>query len=79
MEDSPNFFLCECQHEVLVAQKDDDEIFLSMHYFGYRTKLGLWDRIKYAFKYIRKGKLHEDQIILSNKNAHLLADFLKKI
>ncbi len=74
------FFLCECSSEVLVAQTYDEDdwddyVYLSIHSFGYR-KMGFWERIKYAFKYIKNGKVYEDQIILSKNKAQDFGNWL---
>jgi hypothetical protein len=77
------FFLCECSSEVLVAQTYDEDdwddyVYLSIHYFGYRRKMNMFERIKYAFNFIKNGRMYEDQIILSKKNAEDLSTWLKK-
>lgn len=79
MEKNEEFFMCECNSEVLVTQKydDDDFIYVAIHSHGYR-KMNLWERIKYAFNYIKTGRAYEDEIVLSNDNANDLGEWLIK-
>lgn len=37
-----------------------------------------WHRLKVAFKYLIKGKMHEDQIILDREEINKLAEFIRK-
>lgn len=83
MKEDNGFFLCDCSSEVLVAQRYDEDdwddyVYLSIHYFGYRRKMNLWERIKYSFNFIKKGRMYEDQIILSKKTCEDLSNWLKK-
>ncbi len=76
------FFLCECDTEVLVAQKYnedgwDDTVYISIHSLGHRRD-GFWKRLKLALKYIKRGYIYEDQIILSNDNAKTFGEWLIK-
>ncbi len=74
------FFLCECDSEVLVVNQYneddwDDSVYISIHSLGYR-KIGFWKRLKFAFNYIKKGRIYEDQIILSNDDAKTFGEWL---
>lgn len=53
--------------------------FLAMFNYGdYGSKYGFWRRIEIAWKIIRKGKMHEDQLVLNPEEAGRLAEFINK-
>lgn len=78
------FFVCECGSEGLLVTNFTDnpeqEIYLTMFSHGtYNPKPGLLIRLKHAFRYLRTGQIHSDQLILSFTQAKELSDHLIKI
>jgi len=79
-------FVCDCMAHVLQVVSDID-IFedsqrirqswnISMFKLESIGKMDVWNRIKIACRYLRTGKMHEDQIILSEGEAKKLAKFI---
>jgi len=80
---------CECGTHLLQVQTEIElfpcqektrfwqEFYLAM--FAYRqSKDSIWRRIAIAFKYLRTGQMHLDQIILTNDEASKLANFINE-
>ena len=69
-------FECSCHAEGITLDELDGEIYISMWEQGYRHK-GLAsrtfkERLKYAWKIIKSGTLHTDQIMMNPEEAHQL-------
>tara|TARA_B100001057_G_scaffold499861_1_gene612183 strand:+ start:773 stop:1108 length:336 start_codon:yes stop_codon:yes gene_type:complete len=80
------FIKCECYSEGIELQyyhEDDTDKGFYVNYWKYGingrySEVSWWDRIRFAWKLLRKGTLHGDQIILSIKDAHLMKQYLDK-
>ena len=79
------FFQCECfGHGLLVSEDvyDDNNTqydFALWEYGQYNCKPSFWWRLKCAWKFLKTGTFHEDQIILDYSNLIKLRDFLSKL
>ncbi|MCE5227186.1 MAG: hypothetical protein LLG05_15185 [Porphyromonadaceae bacterium] len=80
---------CECGTHLLQVQTEIElfpcqektrfrqEFWLAM--FSYRQgKDSIWRRLVIAFKYLRTGQMHLDQMILTNEEASKLANFINE-
>jgi len=53
------------------------EFDLAMFTYGtYHKKPTFWERLRIIWNYLKTGRMHEDQIILSPDEAKKLADFI---
>lgn len=50
--------------------------FAMFSYGNYNKKPSFWRRLGIIFNYLKTGKMHEDQLILSADEAQKLADFI---
>jgi len=81
---------CECGTHLLQIQSETDffkedenperysqEFYLSMFSYGtFREKPSLLEKLKVAWQYMKSGKMHDDQIIMSPDEANKLANFI---
>ena len=82
-----NSIIVECMcgtHMLKVQYYADDtgsvkqqDFYLSMFSFGSRSS-GFIERLKYAWRHIISGRVHDDQLILDKAVARSLADFINK-
>lgn len=85
------FIECECGAHLLQLISDveyfDDTVskktrvrqefeFAMFSYGDYHKKLSFWRRLGIIFNYLKTGKMHEDQMILTPEEAQKLADFI---
>ena len=70
------YISCECGCEVLRLSKwnNDDDIF-DMCMFA-SSRMGLWCRIKQAFKYLIYGEFYYNEMILSKDNLEKMSKFI---
>ena len=61
---------CECNtHKLEVSfDEDDNTFFLAMFNFGYPS-IGIWRRIKLAWRILIKDTVYDDQLILSPEES----------
>lgn len=80
---------CSCGSHILLVTNDVElndndkrfhqEFFVSMFSYGkYNEKPGLLHKLRVAWNYLRTGKMHEDQVILSREEAEQLIHFIDK-
>lgn len=78
------YFSCDCESEILrvshFPDDDDDLVYLSIYSYGNYNKLPtFFERLKFAFHYIRTGKLYYDNIILNGDKTKELSEHLNLI
>jgi len=88
MEEEKKIFIeCECGTHLLLVTNDvkyfndnkqvRQEFWLAMFTYGtYNKKPGFFERLKIILSYLKTGKMHEDQIILSPDEARKLVNFI---
>lgn len=79
---------CDCGAHLLQIQssiepKGDEQYFqefnLAMFYYSdFGRKDTFWRRIKFCWRYLRGGKMYNDQLSLTQEEAKRLADFINK-
>lgn len=79
--------VCECGDHVLQTNcflefHDDNKRYhqewnLAMFNHSSMGKPSIWNRMKTAWRYLRTGEMHNDQIILDEDEIEKLADFIK--
>lgn len=71
---------CECGSEAIHINSDNDPdytyIDLSIWHYGSDNGLGFWQKIRYIWKILTKGKPYGDQICLSKEKAMELGKYL---
>lgn len=91
MEKNNHIYIeCECGTHLLQVTHDVEifkseppcvrqEFWLAMFTYGtYNKKPSFLERIKIIWNYLRTGKMHEDQLILSSDEAQKLVDFINE-
>ena len=61
-----------------VSDKYLTQMYVSIFY-NHPVKDSIWMRIKRSISYIFKGEYYRDQIILNEKSANDLCDFLNRV
>lgn len=80
---------CECGTHLLQITSDVEyfndnkqvrqEFWLAMFTYGtYHKKLGFFERLKIICNFLKTGKMHDDQLILSSEEAKKVADFINE-
>lgn len=81
MADQEKFIKCDCHGEGMLITKFDDE---PCFYFSFwrqgldPVKLTWWMRLKLCWMALTKGNYYEDQVILNEKSAKELAEWIKE-
>lgn len=81
MADKEKFFKCDCWGEGMLVTKFDDE---PNFYFSYwrqgldPVRLTFWMRLKLCYLALFKGQFYEDEVILNEKTANELANWIKE-
>lgn len=82
MEKNETFIKCDCGTEFLHLQHDNEDgwksFYLSFWQYGSPSTISFFQRIKWAWKVLTKGNLYGDQLILSEKSALELKDYIQK-
>lgn len=82
-ENKTLFVPCDCLGEILTIEYDHElkVADLSIYYAGssYRSRMSLWQRIKYCWRILVLKKLYADQIVLNNKQLLELKIFLSSL
>lgn len=77
IKENDKFLLCECSCEILLVQKDDDGINLSIYSKGnFISKPNIFQRLKYCWYHLTTGEQFYDQFILSKQKARELSEWL---
>lgn len=83
MKDNAKWFVCECSGEAIRVEKIEDEDFPNEYWFAIYSignyKPSLLNRIKWAWRVLIKGEVHEDQVSFSEDTARELRDYLNDI
>lgn len=75
------WFLCQCSGEAICVERYDDddsptEFWFSLFRMG-DYKPSLKNRIKWAWRVLRRGDIHADQVIFSIETTRELMDYLQ--
>ncbi|MFT7614316.1 MAG: hypothetical protein ACI9J3_003298 [Parvicellaceae bacterium] len=73
---------CECGTHIALLQepheKGDDEYIFAFYNYGLGEHVGIWNRIKKAFKYIFTAKGFANEIIIKRDQVDKLQEFISK-
>ena len=75
------YIRCSCGSEILVLDKWDDEICLSIWDNGYScdNRLSIRQRIRWCWQIIRKGKPFTDQMVLDTEKIDEIMVAMKEL
>jgi len=82
----PLFLKCDCHSEGIEVQyfkedKSDKGFYINYWKYGITgrySELSIIDKLKNAWKILRYGTLHGDQVMLSMKDSKLLKEYLER-
>lgn len=81
LKEKEKFIKCDCHAEGILITKfpDEPEFYVSFWREGFEpVKLTFWMRLKLCYMALVKGQYYEDQVILNEKTAKELADWLNE-
>jgi hypothetical protein len=67
---------CECGAESLEIKKEDDMFEVSLWRLGRVPLMSIKERIRWCWHILRNGYPWTDSIILTNKNAKMISDYI---
>jgi hypothetical protein len=74
------FILCDCKSEVLVLEYDDEynlmELSIYENLSSYSHKMSFWQKLRYVYQVLIKGRPYSDQIILTKEQLKDLSSFI---
>lgn len=74
------FILCDCRSEILVLDHDFEygltELSIYENMSSYNNKMSFWQKIRYIYQVLFKGRPYSDQIVLSNNQIKDISSFL---
>lgn len=78
-----SFILCDCKSEVLVLEYDNEydlmELSIYENLSSYSHKMSFWQRLRYVYRVLTKGRPYSDQIMLNQEQIKDLYSFLSGI
>jgi hypothetical protein len=78
-----SFILCDCKSEVLVLEYDDEydlmELSIYENLSSYSHKMSFWQKLRYIYQVLVKGRPYSDQMILNKEQIKHMANFLTSI
>ena len=79
-ENKTTFMLCECKSEVLVIEYDFEyeltELSIYENLSSYSHKMSFWQKLRYIYQLLVKGRPYSDQMILTKKQLKELSSFI---
>ena len=77
------FIPCGCRSEILMIEYDHEmqmaDFAIYEHQLAYKSKMSLWQRLRYIWKVLVHHKPYADQIILDNAQLKDLKKFLNSL
>jgi hypothetical protein len=84
--DKEVYIKCDCGTHLFYIGKEVEKIeghkdialyYVALFTYGqFTSKNGFWHRLKNAFRYLKDGTFHKDQLVLTPDEANKLRDFL---
>ena len=75
-----SFILCDCKSEVLVLEYDNEynlmELSIYENLSSYSHKMSFWQKLRYVYQVLIKGRPYSDQIILTKEQLKDLSSFI---
>jgi len=76
------FILCDCRSEVLVLEYDSEcdliELSIYENLSSYSCKMSFWQKLRYIYQVLIKGRPYSDQIILNKEQLKDLSSFINR-
>jgi len=77
------FIVCDCKNEVLVLEYDHEydlaELSIYDNLSSCNHKMSFWQKFRYIYQILTKGRPYSDQIILNKEQIKHLSNFLISI
>lgn len=74
------FIPCGCRSEILMIEYDHEwkmaDFAIYNHPIAYKSKMSLWQRLRYCFQVLIHKKPYADQVVLDQKQLKELKNFL---
>jgi hypothetical protein len=74
---------CECTSEIVHLQYDEelDMTYLSIYEVGCNKnhKFSLWQRIRFCFKILFKGRVYGDQVVLKDNHLKSFSHYINRV
>jgi hypothetical protein len=75
-----SFILCDCKSEVLVSEYDNEynlmELSIYENLSSYSHKMSFWQKLRYIYRVLVKGRPYSDQIVLTREQLKDLSSFI---
>lgn len=82
-ENKTLFIPCDCRSEILVIEYDHylqmADLAIYEHDVAYRSKMSLWQRLRYCWQVLWHKKPYADEMMLTNKQLKDLQRFLASL
>lgn len=82
-ENKTLFIMCDCRSEVLVIEYDHEYNMADLAIYqtdaAYKTKMSLWQRLRYCWQVLWHKKPYADEIMMDNKQLLELKLFLSSL
>jgi hypothetical protein len=75
------FIKCNCHAHGIELEKydDEDEIWISFWHNGFYNNNTLWNRIKFAWKILKDGKVSIDDFSFTVNDCKKMVEYLKEL
>lgn len=71
--------VCDCRSEIFRVEYDPDIDMADIAIYTYGYKMSLWQKLRYIYSVIVKGKPFGDQVMLNKQQIKALANFLNSV
>ena len=82
-ENKTLFIPCGCRNEILMIEYDHHFKMADLAIYktdaAFRSKLSLWQRLRYCWQVLWNKKAYADEIMLDNKQLKDLQNFLRQL
>lgn len=77
------FTLCSCHNEILLIEYDHDIKMADLAIYErgvcFKTKMSLWQKIRYCWKVLYSGRPYSDEIMLDKKQLLEIKSFIDSL
>jgi len=77
------FLMCDCKSEVLSIEYDPEikmaDLAIYENSVSYLNKMSFWQRLRYSWRVLTKGKPFGDQMMLTKEQLKSIKEFISQI
>jgi len=70
---------CGCEGLAVEYEKEQDEIYISMWYYGLRSPLSFRERLRYCWQILRYGKPYADMVVFDKETTQAFVAGLEEL